>query len=102
MGALQEIFSWWSTTSVATMLTDDDLFEEAPCGLGSNKACGGILTFVTTTDHPQGVARVLHNIRECRGHGLHHRVVFAHVGDVQEFNIDVVCFAQQPVSLSRA
>ena len=93
MDALQEIFACW-LTDANNMLSEDKFFNEVLCDLSADKARGGILTFVATPAHPQGITQVLHNIRKCQGPGANHRVVFACVGKVQKFNINVVKFLQ--------
>ena len=92
-GILQEIFARWSTDA-NDMLSEDELFDEVLCNLGADEACGGILIFVATPAHPQGVVQVLHSVRECWGPGTHRRVVFVCVGNVQEFDIDVAQFSK--------
>ena len=72
------------------------------CDLGSTKTSGAILTFVKTAAHPEGAARVLHNVREYRGPGPHRKSVFACVGDVHKFDIDVVKFDTDILALAAA
>lgn len=90
---IRDVYSRWSL-DVMTPLDADDLFKEILFDLGSSKMVGGVLSFVATTAHPEGVARVVHNIREFRGSGQHRKTTFGYVGDVHEFDIEVVKFTK--------
>ena len=89
LGVVRDIHSRWATD---TPLTVDELCGEFLCDLGTSKVSGGTLTFVSTPNHPKGLAQVLHNVRECCGPGPHRKSAFCCVGNVHEHDIDVIKF----------
>ena len=74
--------------------TADELQEDVLADCGSAKMWGGVLVFVATTQHPEGVARVIHNVRKHTGVGTHRKSVFGYVGDVVETDIEVTQFSK--------
>ena len=89
---ITKAYSRWTAAGNQT-LSNDELLTEILCNLGATKMVGGILAFVAMPEHPEGVAQVVHNVREYRGHGPFRQAVFAYVGDVQEFDIEVTKFS---------